>query len=187
MKPTRKKDSPCRVDGCGSTQGAKGARGYCSRHYQQLLKTGSPTGTLRAPAIDRFVAKMVESPTGCWLWTASKDGNGYGLFSGRPGGASIRAHIWSYEYHVGPVPDGLQLDHLCRKRACVNPEHLDPVTSRVNSLRGDTVYAANAAKTHCKRGHEFTPENTHITTQGSRSCKTCMVIHRARHQKRKSA
>lgn len=72
----------CLVDGCDDIQGRKGARGLCSRHYQRLLATGSPTGTTRTAA-DRFFAKVTECPTGCWLWTAAKDENGYGLFSDR--------------------------------------------------------------------------------------------------------
>ena len=182
---SRKKDQPCIVDGCANVQGAKGARGLCSRHYQRMLTTGSPTGTLRPSAEARFMAKVVKVPSGCWLWSASRDGDGYGMFSGRPDGGSIRAHIWAYEYHIGPVPIGHQLDHLCRKRSCVNPAHLEPVTPRENALRGDTVYAINAAKSTCKRGHEFTDENTYITSGGGRSCRACMQTHRANYENRK--
>jgi hypothetical protein len=178
---------PCTVDGCDRQVGRKGARGLCSRHYQRLRDTGSPTGTRRPTAEARFFAKVVESAAGCWLWTASKTLDGYGSFSGRPGGVTIRSHIWAYEHLIGPVPAGLQLDHLCRKRSCVNPWHLDPVTSRVNTLRGDTVQAVNACKERCKRGHPFTPENTYITKPGSRSCRICLAMHRANYEQRKSA
>ncbi len=184
---TRKADQQCSVDDCGDTQGAKGAQGMCSRHYQRFLKTGSPTGTLRRTTEERFFAKVVKTGTGCWLWTAAKNDDGYGLFSGRPGGGTVRAHIWSYEHAVGPVPDGLQLDHLCRKRSCVNPAHLEPVTSAENTMRGESLQAVNAAKTHCKRGHEFTPENTYVTSSGSRSCRVCLAIHRAKYESRRSS
>lgn len=180
----RAADSPCSVEGCMSTQGRKGARGLCSRHYQRLLSTGSPTGSNRPTPEERFFAKVVVTPSGCWLWNAARDEDGYGLFSGRPAGGTVRAHIWSYEHHVGPIPARKQIDHTCRKRSCVRPDHLEPVTSRENSLRGDTVYAINAAKTHCKRGHEFTTTNTYRTVTGSRSCRTCLAIHRAKHEKR---
>jgi hypothetical protein len=83
---------------------------------------------------DRFIQKYVPEPnTGCWLWTGYVDRHGYGQFKGAKQGS---AHRWSYEYHAGPIPEGLQLDHLCRVRSCVNPAHLEPVTCRVNVSRG---------------------------------------------------
>src|SRR5690606_27636904 len=85
----------------------------------------------------------------------------------------LRAHVASYELHVGPVPDGLVLDHLCRNRACINPSHMEPVPNRVNVLRGEGPTAVNARKTHCVNGHEFSAENTHIRPTGWRECKTC--------------
>ena len=187
MKATRKSDRPCTVQGCENRQGAKGARGLCSKHYQRLLATGSPVGSTRPSAEARFFPKVVETATGCWLWTAAKDDDGYGLFSGRRGGDSIRAHIWAYEFLIGPVPNGLQLDHLCRKPACVNPYHLEPVPPRVNTLRGLAPSAVNAVKTRCKRGHPFTADNTYITATGSRSCRVCLQLHRTNHINRKRA
>ena len=113
----------------------------------------------------------MSAETGCWVWTAYRDRDGYGVVSDTSN-RGRRAHRAVYELHVGPIPEGLQLDHLCRNTGCVNPAHLEPVTCRVNLLRGDTVNARNAQKTHCKRGHEFTPENTGRQPRG-RYCRTC--------------
>ncbi|HEV2928117.1 MAG TPA: HNH endonuclease signature motif containing protein, partial [Propionibacteriaceae bacterium] len=108
----------------------------------------------------RFWAKVDRSggPDACWPWTANRMDSGYGRYS--IDGRSKLAHRISYELSVGSIPDGLQIDHLCRNKPCVNPTHLEAVTQRENLLRGDTVPARNAARTHCANGHEFTPENT---------------------------
>ena len=110
---------------------------------------------------------------GCWEWTASKSWNGYGrtqYLDGREG----YAHRISYEQLVGVIPPGLQLDHLCRNRACVRPDHLEPVTNLENHARGV------AARTHCKHGHEFTKENTWYKSKKgrknpSRRCRECTL------------
>ena len=105
---------------------------------------------------ERFWSKVdKDGPGGCWLWTASQNGYGYGKFKAPH--AFVASHRYAYELLVGPIPDGLQIDHLCRNRACVNPAHLEPVTQRVNLMRGNTLASINARKTHCIRGHEFTP------------------------------
>jgi len=179
-------EKPCAVEGCAAAVGRKGARGWCSRHYQRWLKSGSPLGTTRPTAEARFFAK-VRQVGDCWLWTASQDQSGYGLFSGRPGGASIRSHIWAYEHLIGERPPGLELDHLCRNRACVNPYHLDPVPGYINWLRGEAPSRINRAKSQCKRGHEFTEQNTYIQRNGSRRCETCMADHRRAYEIRKKA
>ncbi len=124
----------------------------------------------------RFEGKYVIAVTGCWEWTARKDQNGYGLFW--DGNRSSRAHRVSYEMHVGKIPDGLVIDHLCRVRSCVNPAHLEPVTNRENLMRGQTLTAVNAGKTHCPRGHEYTEENTLIRNNwrygtSERICRPC--------------
>lgn len=115
--------------------------------------------------------------TPCWIWQRSLDRNGYGQGS-RPDGQRKAYRIY-YERYVGRVPAGLHLDHLCRVRECVNPDHLEPVTQRENNLRGHTPAARNAVKTHCIRGHEFSPENTYVDSLGKRHCRTC---HRRRNR-----
>jgi hypothetical protein len=124
---------------------------------------------------ERFWEKVNKTDT-CWLWTGCRTTNGgYArfVFDGKAG----RAHRYAYALLVGPIPDGKVLDHLCRVKHCVNPAHLDPVTDVENLTRSPlTLISINAAKTHCKRGHEFTPENTYIERGGGRSCRTCKRI-----------
>lgn len=118
------------------------------------------------------VAAKVDASTGCWVWKGSRSGKGYGSI--RIEGKAKTLHRVVYEVLRGPVPGDLTLDHLCRNRSCVNPDHLEPVTSRENTLRGEGVAARNARKTHCIRGHKFTPENTKIRKDnGGRQCRTC--------------
>lgn len=108
----------------------------------------------------------------CWPWVGHLE-DGYGRLRVGPNGERKPAHRFSYELVYGEVPDGLVMDHLCRNRACCNPQHLEPVTNHTNLMRGRTAAARNARKTHCKRGHEFTAENTRVTPQGHRECRSC--------------
>ena len=124
---------------------------------------------MRPTVVTRFESRLAQSGS-CWIWTGGKDSSGYGSF--KVGGRRVGVHRWSFEYHVGEIPPGLQLDHICRNRACVNPAHLEPVTSRVNTLRGTGRAARQARQTHCKRGHEFTETNTRVWRR-MRRCLTC--------------
>lgn len=118
----------------------------------------------------RFWAKTHKTRS-CWQWTGSTSWNGYGQF--RVGGKRAWAHRYAYELLVGPILDGLFVDHLCRVRRCVNPAHMDLVTNGVNVLRGEGVTAVNATKRECLRGHRFTKANTRHRHNGWRVCLTC--------------
>lgn len=110
-------------------------------------------------------------PTGCWEHRLKPGPQGYRLV--RLQQKPHRLHRLVYETLCGPIPGGLQLDHLCRNRGCCNPWHLEPVPSRVNTLRGETLQAKNAAKTHCLRGHALAGENLIVRPDGTRNCREC--------------
>lgn len=122
--------------------------------------------------IQRFHKSYEVAPSGCWQWRLSKDKDGYGLF--RIGGMidgtrkQVRAHRWAYKNIISPFDDSLTIDHLCRNHGCVNPSHLEPVSGRVNTQRGE-----RATATHCKRGHPFSGENLMIQAEGKRRCRIC--------------
>lgn len=121
-------------------------------------------------------------PSACWTYPQKASVNGYAVVT--VFGRSMLAHRYAYEISVGAIPDGLQLDHLCRNRRCVNPAHLEPVSQRENLLRGEGFAGTNARKTHCKRGHEFTPENTRLRP-GGRDCRACARAHDRKRRPRK--
>jgi len=135
-----------------------------------------PVTSLNDPRLPvRFWRKVSVADSGCWEWTAGQLRGGYARFRvGGRGSKSGVAHRFAYETLVGKIPDGRQLDHLCRVRHCVNPANLEPVTPRENTLRGETPAAANAAKTHCPAGHEYTVSNTYLDKpRGIRMCRLC--------------
>ena len=120
----------------------------------------------------------LDPETGCHIW---KGGTVRGYASLTLGKKTWRGGRLAYTHHVGEIPEGLTIDHLCREPLCVNPDHLEVVTMRENLLRGDTVTARNAAKTHCPQGHEYNERNTRIETNRSRKCRTCDAArHRAK-------
>jgi len=113
--------------------------------------------------------QRVQKTDACWLWLQALV-TGYGRFW--DGRREWKAHVFAWVEQHGPVPEGLQLDHLCRVRRCVRPEHLEPVTARINTLRGATLPAANVQKTGCPAGHPYDVENTRIY-RGRRHCRAC--------------
>lgn len=131
------------------------------------------------PPEKRFWTRIDPCRTdGCMIWTGGLDSHGYGQFW--DGTHNVRVHRWAYEHFVGPIPLGLQIDHVrkrgCESRACTEPTHLEPITGRENTLRGSTTPAKNAIKTHCIRNHEFTTKNTYITSKGWRMCLACSRV-----------
>jgi hypothetical protein len=156
--------------------------GYCGCGCDEKTKIAAKTSTRQGQIKgqpNRYLAghrpakhpDYVEEDRGyetpCWIWQGAKDWDGYGLL--KRGGVSGGAHRWYYTKLVGPIPEGLTLDHLCYVRDCVNPAHLEPKSHAENVRLGRHV---NTAKTHCKHGHEFTPENTYMNS-GHRVCRAC--------------
>lgn len=110
-----------------------------------------------------------EPMSGCWIWGAAATYGGYGLYHPPNNGKRILAHRYSYELHKGVIPDGMDLDHLCRNRACCNPDHLEPVTPKENNLRSMSPWAINARKKTCIHGHPLDG----IEKRGYRFCRVC--------------
>lgn len=152
----------------------------------------------RDPA-ERFHAR-VKKTDDCWLWQGRLDHQGYGRIAVLREGRAYKyemmlVHRFAYSLAHGPIPDGLEVDHVkargCTNRHCVNPAHLEAVTKKVNTLRSDSFSALNAAKTHCKHGHAFTPENTRPRKGGGRTCRSCDAasqrLYRQRRQLKEAA
>lgn len=139
--------------------------------------------------LDSVLARC-EDIDGCWVWAGGKDRQGYAVV--HVGGTTKRGHRWVWEQFVGEIPNGLVLDHLCRNTSCVNPEHLDPVTVRVNTIRGrvplvagENGRRANLAKTHCPAGHPYAGNNI-IRNGVRRNCRECGRSRSRAHWRRKN-
>lgn len=149
--------------------------GWCVKHLRRVQKYGTPDGGRWhiGEHAARFAGRYVVDANGCWIWQGEITANGYGRFS--VGSRNLLAHRWAYEQARGPIGDGLTIDHLCRVKSCVNPDHLEPVTIRDNILRcPDAPAAINAAKTECIHGHAFDSANTYVHPRtGVRQCRAC--------------
>src|ERR1035438_643278 len=173
-------DKQCSEDGCDRPATR---RGMCNAHYLRFVR--STPKAERSP-VDRrtdeerffsFVNKMGPIARNrpdlgrCWLWTGGTT-RGYGIFWA--GGTSHRAHVWSYKRFAKDVPEGLELDHFaCDRANCVNYQHVQPETSRINTLRSGNPLALNSQKLKCRNGHDFDEANTRLLPDGRRECKKC--------------
>lgn len=126
------------------------------------------------PAVDRFWPK-VQKTNGCWVWIGAIGSHGYGSFW-LGGDEWVLAHRFAYEQTNGPIPDGHELDHLCRNRRCCNPTHLEPVTGAENLRR---MREHRPLVTHCRHGHAYDEGNTFINAAGYRECRTCLQARRS--------
>lgn len=166
------------------------------QYHQNAHDRGEPIMVLKLPAGEvrqtnqhienlpiRLRKKITFNPeTECWIWFAGKDGKGYGQIN-IGYGAKLMAHRRTYEYHRGTIPEGLELDHLCRTLACCNPWHLEAVTHQENVLRGTGPPANQARRTHCPKGHPYNAEHMRIY-KNKRICYTCQLSYRTRRLER---
>lgn len=162
----------CSIDDC--TMGVH-ARGWCNTHYGRWRRNGDPLKVQYIHGDDLArILSYVDASGDCWEWTGAVSQYGYGLT--RHGGYSTRmAHRALWSELVGPIPKDMTIDHLCRNKLCVNPDHLEVVTMQVNQLRGYSPAGKNARKTHCKRGHPLSGDNIYrYGTQ--RICKQCLLL-----------
>lgn len=149
----------------------------------RIRNTWSTPPQTRRNTVEDFWAQVdkTSDPDGCWLWTGSIKRTGYGQM--RLAGRRIITHRFAYELVVGPIPEGLQIDHLCRVRSCCNPAHLEPVTLKQNVLRGVGTSAENARKTACDQGHPLDEQNTYFDGRG----RVCLTCRRKREREAKAA
>jgi hypothetical protein len=173
---------PCIKDGCDAP--ARG-RGLCSKHWQQWRSTV----TLEPVTTEERFWSMIEIHVdGCWLRASAAYTRRYTQFVVCTG-VTVGSHQFAYELAYGPVPEGLELDHLCRNPPCVRPDHLEAVTHDENMKRSDRALGIRSAATHCTNGHPFDELNTHYTSSGGtrRRCRTCVNANaRARYRRKRT-
>lgn len=185
----------CVISGCGQT--GKLTRGYCRKHYQRMLRTGRPEISLqggprqtrgsRLP-VRTVISRIIKLDSDCWSWDGYIDAYGYGR------SRTILAHRVVYELLVGPIPAGMELDHLChtnsdcfagndcQHRRCVNPAHMEIVTSAENSAR---AHQPSSLLSHCVQGHAYDETNTYRRPNGQRDCRACIRGRAARYRERR--
>lgn len=168
-------NATCSIDAC---ERPPRARGMCSRHYAKWYKenpeaprrTYSSGPRLSIAPLERIkLYAPLDAESGCWIWQRSIQANGYARMTVK--GERHYVHRLAYELLVGPIPEGLHLDHLCRNRACCNPAHLEPVTCLENVRRGQ----GNGSQTHCPQGHPYEGDNL-VVYAGHRQCIACRTI-----------
>lgn len=175
------------------------SRGLCNNCYRAFLKEAKRSGTFvpliarsRQSPFEKVMSRTDKQVDGCWLYTGALAADGYARVKDTSTDRALLVHRVVYDELVGTVPDGLVLDHLCRVRNCVNPQHLEPVTDAENIRRG--VRARLGERTHCAEGHEFTPENTVPQRRKTKSgvtltpvCRTCRnAYYRAKTKERRA-
>lgn len=140
------------------------------------MRTYRTIPDLTTRQLRNFWAKVAvpNQPSCCWEWSGKRVNGRYPYFGIYPAG-EFTAYRVAYTLLIGPIPEGMTLDHLCRNPGCVNPDHLEPVPPGINVLRGYGIYAQNARKTRCVHGHEFTPQNTKTDDLGYRRCRACAI------------
>lgn len=180
----------CIVDGCEGSADVPGtARGYCRPHYNRWQRYGDPLAgkpprprkvpglPKGASAADRFWSKVEKTDT-CWLWLGALDTQGYGQF--HADGRRHKAHRFAWRLAGRSLDGALVLDHMCRTRRCVRPDHLEQVANKTNVLRGVGAAAMNARKTHCPSGHPYDEDNTYVYIWRGAPVRICRACRSAR-------
>ncbi len=159
-------------------------RGLCRKHYQRIRRHGA---LVNPDALDRAIAKLRFDDSGCWVWTGYRNENGYGQIGADS--VVVLAHRWFYEQLVEPIPEGLTLDHLCRVKACVNPEHLEPVTLAENIRRSAPFREYVDTRVVCANGHPLSGSNAYPRSgrRSSLGCRACDREKSRRYRKNRSA
>lgn len=156
----------CTIAECSAVHLCKG---MCRKHYSRVRRSGT-TEIIPMDPMSQFLRNTHKTET-CWLWTGYVSPENRGVINFKEG--KKFAYRLGYELLVGPIPEGLTLDHLCVNPQCVNPDHLEPVTGGENSLRGSGPAANNKRKTHCHKGHPFAGDNLYTKPNGRRCCRRC--------------